>query len=279
MGEETVSDARGEGREIGLLVDVDGAPAPSFGLADEFGAGETGWHAHNRHQILYAMSGALHLEVARAQWLLPPQRAAFIPAGASHRVRCRTRVVLRTAYLQPDESLAALAGRDCCVFTVTPLARELLVNAVRWGPRWNQDVLPDEAVVVRSYFTTLALLAREWIRADVALCLPRPRSPDLARACDHVLAHLDSASMAQAARAAGVSERTLARRFQHETEMSWRAFLRTARILRAMELLAQPGTNVTETALAVGFENLGAFSKSFRVMTGETPSAYQRRVT
>lgn len=257
------------------FVDVDTAPAPSFGLADEWGEHDTAWHAHNRHQLLYAISGSLHLEVARAQWLLPPQRAAFIPADMAHRVRCRTRVALRTAYLQPNDALVA---QDCCVFTVTPLAREMLVYSVRWGPRWARESSPRELSVASSYFTTLALLAREWIHADAALCLPRPQSPDLERAFEYALAHLDDASMEQAARAAGVSERTLARRFQRETRMPWRTFLRTARILRAMEFLAQPGTNVTETALAVGFDNLGAFSTSFREMTGETPSEYQQRV-
>ena len=282
-------DASTSGRrrqEGDALVDVDAAPAPSFGLADELGAHDTGWHGHDRHQLLYAVSGSLHLQVEHAQWLLPPQRAAFIPAGIAHRVRCLARVALRTIYLAPEARPAVHAGergdlsdQDCCVLSVTPLAREMILHAMRWGPRWTEQAPASEAAIARSYFATLGLLAGEWIRADAALRLPRPRSPDLACACDYVLANLEDASMERAARAAGVSERTLARRFQRETQMSWRAFLRTARILRAMELLAQPGTNVTETALGVGFENLGAFSKSFREMTGEAPTVYQRRVT
>lgn len=281
----STSERRRDEREA--LIDVDAAPASCFGLADERGAHDTGWHGHNRHQLLYAVSGSLHLQVEHAQWLLPPQRAAFIPAGLTHRVRCLTRVALRTVYLALQAPANAHAGdvaiglidHECCVLSVTPLAREMILHAMRWGPRWTEEAPAHEAAIARSYFATLALLASEWIRADAALRLPRPRSPDLARACDYVLANLAGASMDQAARVAGVSERTLARRFQRETQMSWRAFLRTARILRAMELLAQPGTNVTETALAVGFENLGAFSKSFRETTGETPTAYQRRVT
>jgi transcriptional regulator GlxA family with amidase domain len=133
--------------------------------------------------------------------------------------------------------------------------------------------------VAQAYFHTLALLAREWIHADAGLRLPRPRSPDLTRAFEYALAHLETASMDEAARAAAVSPRTLARRFQSETQMSWRTFLRTARVLRGMELLAQPGTNVTETALAVGFESLASFSTCFRELTGESPSEYQKRVT
>lgn len=266
------------------VVDVDAASAPSFGLADDFGERDTGWHQHNRHQLLYAVAGSLHLEVEGAQWLLPPQRAAFIPARATHRVRCQTRVALRTVYL---DARATGLSETTCVFAVTPLAREMILHAMRWGPNdgaagpgsAGTDEPGDDALVAQAYFHTLALLAREWIRADAGLRLPRPQSPDLTRAFEYALAHLETASMDEAARAAAVSPRTLARRFQSETQMSWRSFLRTARVLRGMELLAQPGTNVTETALAVGFESLAAFSTCFRELTGESPSEYQKRVT
>lgn len=265
------------------VVDVDAAPAPSFGLADDFGERDTGWHQHDRHQLLYAVAGSLHLEVEGAQWLLPPQRAAFIPARAAHRVRCQTRVALRTVYL---DARATTLPEATCVFAVTPLAREMILHAMRWGPADSAGSAAlggagddDDSAVARAFFHTLALLAREWIRADAGLRLPRPQSPDLARAFEYALAHLETASMDEAARAAAVSPRTLARRFQSETQMSWRSFLRTARVLRGMELLAQPGTNVTEAALAVGFESLAAFSTCFRELTGESPSEYQRRVT
>ncbi|MEM9493884.1 MAG: helix-turn-helix transcriptional regulator, partial [Myxococcota bacterium] len=144
-----------------------------------------------------------------------------------------------------------------------------------WGPDWSDEREP----AARSFFRTLGLLSREWIAADAGLCLPRPETADLRRAFDYVLNHLDSATMEEAARAAAVSPRTLARRFQRETQMSWRTFLRTARVLRAMDVLAQPDSSVSRAAYDVGFDSLGAFSTAFRELTGETPSAYHKRVT
>lgn len=272
--------------EAAAEVDVDAAPPACFGLADEMGPRHTPWHRHRRHQILYALTGSLKLEVTEAQWLLPPQRAAFIPAGCEHRVRCQRSAALRTVYL---DTATFAAGEDAaapapvpviaagtCVFSVTSLAREMLLYAMRWGPLRSADDRASE-ILADAFFSALALLSREWIRADAGLRLPRPRSPDLSRACEHALADLAAASMARAARAAAVSPRTLARRFRDETQMSWRSFLRTARVLRAMELLAEPGARVTEVALSVGFDNPGAFSTSFRALTGESPSSYQRR--
>jgi AraC-like DNA-binding protein len=79
------------------------------------------------------------------------------------------------------------------------------------------------------------------------------------------------------ARFAGVSVRTLARRFAEEAGMPWRAFLQRARLIAAMEQLAASEASVTEAAFAVGFDSLSAFSTAFRRFVGERPADYRRR--
>jgi AraC-like DNA-binding protein len=85
-------------------------------------------------------------------------------------------------------------------------------------------------------------------------------------------------TLAGAAKTAGLSERTLARRFEDEAGTSWRRFLHDARMLRAMELLAEDGARVTQTAYAVGFESLAAFTHAFTDFTGERPRDFRQRV-
>jgi AraC-like DNA-binding protein len=80
-----------------------------------------------------------------------------------------------------------------------------------------------------------------------------------------------------AARNAGLSPRTLARRFREECGTTWREFLHDIRMFRAMELLADPSRSVTDTAHAVGFASLGAFTRAFVDYTGERPRDYHRR--
>jgi hypothetical protein len=70
-------------------VEVDRSRAPAFGLADELAPFGPAPHAHAKHQILYVSAGTLHLEVGRLQWVLPPQRAAFIRAGMEHAAEAR----------------------------------------------------------------------------------------------------------------------------------------------------------------------------------------------
>lgn len=255
-----------------MTVDVDRSPAPAFGLAENLTPFRSDWHAHEKHQILYALSGTLHLEVASGAWLLPPRRAAFLAAGTRHLVWAERPVELRTVYLAPH--MLACLDWDCRVFSVSPLAREMLLYAMRWP----HESHPDDPLA-RPFFLALAALAAEWAVQDAyPFHLPAARSDELRRATEHALARLgDPLAIEDLARAAGVSTRTLARRFADEMQTSFRGWLHTARMLRAMDLLAAPEARVTEVALEVGFESLSAFSSSFSAFVGENPRDYRRR--
>jgi AraC-like DNA-binding protein len=54
-------------------------------------------------------------------------------------------------------------------------------------------------------------------------------------------------------------------------------YLQRRRVERAMFLLRETERSVTDICLAVGFGSLGTFSRTFREVTGESPTAYRRR--
>ncbi|MBN9396937.1 MAG: substrate-binding domain-containing protein [Candidatus Melainabacteria bacterium] len=73
-----------------------------------------------------------------------------------------------------------------------------------------------------------------------------------------------------------VNENYLSTCFQQETGISPLTFLNRFRIKKACELLEQPDQTVTEVALAVGFSDIGYFSRVFQREVGKSPSAYRR---
>lgn len=248
---------------------MDQVRRPAFALADDLPPFRGDDHRHRVHQILYAAQGALHLETDEGTWLLPPQRAAIIAAGVKHRTSATQAVHLRTVYLSPR--LLAIDVR-CRVFAASPLAREMILHAMRWGPdRPRRDALAD------AYFRALGGLAATWIAEGRDFHLPTPGTEELRRATAWLLSHLEDATVEGAARAAHLSVRTLTRRFGDELGTTPRAFLRAARMLRAMDLLARRSARVTEVALAVGFESPSAFTAAFVDFAGETPRAYRAR--
>ncbi|WP_236705926.1 helix-turn-helix transcriptional regulator [Frankia sp. ACN1ag] len=94
----------------------------------------------------------------------------------------------------------------------------------------------------------------------------------------HAEGHPHAATIGAVCRAVGVSERTLRRRFAASTGLTWRQYLLHSRMARAAALLSEPGPTVLDVAIAVGFDSASAFTRAFRQHTGDTPTAYRRRV-
>ncbi len=70
---------------------------------------------------------------------------------------------------------------------------------------------------------------------------------------------------------------TLYRKLKAETEQSPEAYLREQRLQRAAELLKTNAGNVSQVAVAVGFNSISYFSKRFKERFGVTPAAYTKR--
>jgi AraC-like DNA-binding protein/quercetin dioxygenase-like cupin family protein len=253
-------------------VDLEG-PAFAFSLSEDLKKVDSGWHRHNKHQLLFSAKGSLHLEVEHSHWLLPPHRAAWISAGVSHRIWTVATAALRTIYL-PIDMVAFPVANGCQVFSVNGLCREMILHAMRWTHMGN----PEESIR-KSYFETFAKLIPEWAALPLPFVLPSGETPELRKAMAYTLSHLENVDVERVSRAAGVSARTLARRFADETHMTWQQWTYTAQMLAAMELLSAKGARVTEVGLQVGFGSASAFTNSFAKFTGENPTRFRNRAT
>ncbi|OBK72504.1 helix-turn-helix transcriptional regulator [Mycobacterium sp. 1274761.0] len=235
----------------------------------------TGWHSHEVHQIEYAIGGVVEVETESAHYLVPPQQAAWIPAGLVHQATMapdvRTVAVMFEAQMIPD------GGDRARILAVSPLIREMMIYALRW-PIDRRAGSAQEERVSDAFFRTLADLVIEALDHEAPLSLPTSEHPIVAAAMAYTKDHLQSVSAEDVSRAVAVSERTLRRLFHDELGLSWRTYLLHARMLRAMALLASPGRTVQETSTAVGFDSVSSFTRAFTLFSGETPSTYRKRI-
>lgn len=88
-----------------------------------------------------------------------------------------------------------------------------------------------------------------------------------------------SVSMAEVARAAMVSERTLVRLFQQHMGRSPLRYLNELRVKRAQMWLQTTWRSVHEIALASGYSDQAAFRRTFRQIAGMTPAEFRKRFT
>ncbi|MEZ0338941.1 helix-turn-helix transcriptional regulator [Mycobacterium sp. pV006] len=235
----------------------------------------TGWHSHDVHQIEYALHGVVEVETNAAHYLLPPQQAAWIPAGLEHQAVMNPDV--KTIAVMFDRSLITEPGDRARILAVSTLIREMMVYALRWSID-RKPGRPEDEDVSDAFFRTLAALVTEALDHEAPLSLPTSDHPIVAAAMAYTKEHLDTATCAQVSRAVSVSERTLRRLFADTLGLPWRTYLLQARMLRAMALLAAPLQSVQDTATAVGFDSVSSFTRAFTQYCGETPSSYRRRV-
>ncbi len=216
-------------------------------------------HRHELAQIVFAKSGVMRVSAEAGTWVVPPQRALWLPAGVTHWIDCRTAVAMRTIYV--DQTAVSELGQRTAVLAVCTLLREVILRLVEGGPG-DPDAL-------------LAVLVGELATVPVApLHLPEPRDPRLRRACAAMRADPSARTTLSAlATLAGASPRTLMRLFAAETGLSFRGWQRQLRLLVALERLAdrQP---VTTIALDLGYASPSAFIATFRAALGVTPARY-----
>ena len=229
------------------------------------------WHAHDHHQLEYAVEGVAHVETATARYLLPPQQAVWIPAGVDHSSTL-SQVKAVSVFFAPDMGRLP-AGDQVRVLAAAPVIREMIRYATRWPiGRIATDPMAD------GFFEALAYLVVEWLDQETPLCLPTTRDPLISAVMDYTAEHLAEVSLRDVCAAVGTSERSLRRAFLATTGMTWRQYLLESRLLAAMAMLAEDNRNVLTIALAVGFQSVSAFTRAFGRYTGETPAMYRRRI-
>lgn len=109
------------------------------------------------------------------------------------------------------------------------------------------------------------------------------QDPELLRRLLRARDRMDAASheewpIRRLARVSGVSEAHFARSFRQAFGLPPHRYLLTRRIERATALLRDTDLPITEIAFRTGWESLGTFGRTFRDITGESPSANRQRV-
>lgn len=239
-------------------------PHPVTTLTHEFSADcEVPPHTHPEHQLIYASRGVMTVWTEAGTWVVPPQRAVWIPAKTPHAITMYGPVSMRTLYLKPR--LVRLS-RECCVVNVSPLLRELILHACRF-PALRRRVR------TQAHLIDVILDQLEIVEMS-PLQLINPKDARAARIAEALSADpADARPLADICKLAGASKRTIERLFQSETHMSLGGWRQQLRLLRSLRLLAA-GEPITRVALESGYSTPSAFIAMFRKAFGTTPRRY-----
>jgi AraC-like DNA-binding protein/quercetin dioxygenase-like cupin family protein len=225
-------------------------------------------HMHREAQLVYAARGTMQVTTPKGRWLVPPDRAVWVPAKLEHAIDVLADIEMRTLYfdlswLAREQRSASLAAEY--VVRVSPLLHQAILAL--FDDRQDSDRI---ALLIK--LVMLELHQAE----DSATFIPLPHEPRCRRAAAIVLGDpTGTHEIETLAREVGTSARTLSRLFSTETQLSFKSWCQRARIAAAIEKLSVDGNvSIKQLAADLGYASMPAFSHAFRQVTGKTPTEF-----
>jgi AraC-like DNA-binding protein len=224
-------------------------------------------HMHREAQLVYAARGTMQVTTPKGRWLVPPDRAVWVPARLVHAIDVLADIQMRTLYFDPAWLKRERNGSLKAEFVVrvSPLLHQAILALFEKGGA------PERSNLL------VKLVMFELHRAeDSTTFIPLPHEPRCRRAADLVLADPTALhDIERLAQKVGTSARTLSRLFSAETQLSFKSWCQRARIAAAVERLSTcDNVSVKKIAADLGYASVPAFSHAFRQVTGKTPTEF-----
>lgn len=225
-------------------------------------------HAHREAQLVFATEGTMQVTTPKGRWLVPPDRAVWVPARLPHAIDVLADIQMRTLYFETTWLRRHPRNSSLGAEFVVRVSR-LLHEAILALFDGRDDAVRTELLI--------ELAMHELHEAeDPTTFIPLPREARCRRAADLVLADpAGDHDITHLADAVGASARTLSRLFASETQLSFKTWCQRARIAAAIERMSMHrGLPVKQLAAEFGYASVPAFSAAFRQVTGKSPTDF-----
>ncbi|WP_306350544.1 AraC family transcriptional regulator [Flavobacterium sp. '19STA2R22 D10 B1'] len=228
----------------------------------------TDWHSHHKGQLLYVERGMQYLHTEKETFLLPAHHCAWIPPDLRHKTSSPSAEgFFRSLFFTFNHIPEFFAQTN--VFKVPNVLREMILYTERWSQLRTYDV--EEATFLAAIVNSLP----NFCSGALPLMVPVSQHPQLIPIMEHLVHSLaEDINLIKVAEKFSIAPRTLQRLFQKEMGMSMAHYIKTARIIKSVELLSEKGQNVSSVAYKVGYESLPTFSNNFLKIIGRRPQEF-----
>nr|WP_312120413.1 helix-turn-helix transcriptional regulator [Brevundimonas diminuta] len=239
-------------------------PAPVSFRTEAYGAGTVFPKIRQPWgELNYALSGVLEIIVEGKRILSPPTYGVWIPPMVEHEARNANPMIYVTVYM--DAQLCGDLPKEVGTIELTPLLKAVLADFA--SREITVPTTPQDKRLAQ------VLIDQIHSAPQFDSYLPMPQDPVLGPIA--LALQADSGSREQLsdwAALAGVTERTLSRRWQSSTGVSFNEWRQRLRAIDAIALLEQ-GELVQNVARQVGYNDASAFIAMFRRVTGIAPTS------
>lgn len=235
-------------------------------------------HSHEKYQIIYTLSGTLHIQIDSDSYFVPEKHIAWIPGDVIHEINSNNRQVsLVIFYFSPLCQPENIRTSSFCIYNTNSVIGENIKYLASCGDcikSEDRGVLFDFAI---SFFNLLPTLSYKVDFLLKTMSIPNDHRlyPVLCYMREHAFRNL---KIEQVAAEFNISVRNLSR-LLHDSGIRFNSFINRHRVNRAIELFSDGGKTMQQIAYETGFSTPNNFNRVFKQITGTSPSLYEKGVT
>lgn len=230
-------------------------------------------HTHKKGQLSYVEGGLAYITVHYKTYVVPARHYFWIPKGMPHILRIgHSATVLRSLYFYSKDDNTNPFFNKLGIYP----ASELLIQMINHTERWDGQHV-DRDTDNFEFFIALKKLLPELNNTALPIVLPITDDERMKEVIGYLQDNLgEPLTLKTLSKEFGMSERTLSRLFQATLHISFLQYLKTLRMIKAIEMILKTNRPISEIAFEVGYDTIGAFSNAFYTFTQSRPSDFRK---
>lgn len=230
-------------------------------------------HTHKKGQLGYVEGGIAYIIIDDKTYVVPARHYFWIPYGVPHILRIgHSGTVLRSIYFYTHDDGDDVFYSKLGIYPAT----ELLIQMINHTERWDGSHVVDTDYNFEFLVSIKKLLPLLDTRA-LPIILPTSKDERISQIMQYLEENIgEPISLKSISILFCMSERSLSRIFQTQLHISFLQYVKTLRMVKAIEMLLKTNASVTDIAFSVGYDTIGSFSNTFYTFTHSRPSDLRR---
>lgn len=230
-------------------------------------------HRHTKGQLSYVEGGIAYITVDYRRYVIPARHFFWVPQGMEHILRIGySATVLRSLYFYAHDDDSNPFYQKLGIYP----ASELLIQMINYTEQWDGRHVSSKDENFEFLIALKKMLPRLNTQA-LPIILPTTDNEQMQKIIRYLERNLgERLTMNSVSRHFNLSERSLSRLFRTTLQISFLRFLKTLRMIKAIELILKTQQPISDIAYTVGYVTLSSFSDAFQEFTHARPTDFRR---
>ncbi|SHL25168.1 transcriptional regulator, AraC family [Chitinophaga jiangningensis] len=230
-------------------------------------------HTHNKGQLSYVEGGIAYITISNRTYVVPARHYFWVPQGMPHILRIgHSATVLRSLYFYAHDDDSNAFYSQLGIYP----ASELLIQMINYSERWDGRHVTSQDDNFE-FLVAIKKLLPELNNKALPIILPTTDDGQMLGIIRYMEKNIgERLTLAGVSKHFNLSERSMSRLFQSSLQISFLQYLKTLRMVKAIEMILKTSKPVSDIAYEVGYTSISSFSDAFHEFTHSRPTDFRK---